>query len=1300
LPTNQSTAIVFDLLSEGEIELKEGIGSVFLNRVPIANSNVLQDAQSNYYTGTVNATGTTITTTHSLASGTKRGILIEKGYASSTTGNLSAGATTITTATSFFNEAAMRKDITEGWSGLDQKIRIVGAGPNGTDYEGYLVGYTSATQGSVLPAISTAVNGAVITFDHYSYATVGANNFTLDIACPRVSQSFRIWVGPVTNIISDDPSNTNWKFARVAFRPGTLNQSPIENIPGFTTASYGVTPGTEIKQYSSWFSANTGKLRMNKDTAVLPSGATGGPEVAVTSATLLAAGGGVATEIDEIMVTINATSLYSMRSSTQQKGGAGVSFQIIFEYNTTGSTTVYDSKRVIFGPTDTEVNAAPYWIWGGSNFAPNFNTSGNISGQYEKSTDFEFRFSIEEFKPFTNFRVVIRRVTPVNYTLDGIDYYNETSLKNVQAYINDKLSYPYSAYAAVMFDSEEFAGQFPERAYHCYGIRCEVPDNYITRRESNTGVAKYTRNSSTGADTGTYQVWTGNFRKVYCDNPVWVLRQLLIDNRFGLGNYIDASLINKWAAYAQARYCDEPVPDGFGGFEPRFTCAAYLTEPVEAYKLIKDFCTIMLAANYFLEGQLVIDGDRPKEPVYTFTKGNIVDGFFAYEGTGSKTRTNQIAVTFNDKNNFYEQEIELVDDIEGIISTGKIIQDSVQAFGASSRGQARRYGLWKLLSNKMQKEIVSFKTGENAGFIRPGDIVNIQDADRNLLRYSGRIASSTTTTVTIDKAIDLTAGFTYTLYALIDGAAAVVAESSATIGYTYLAKTAIQTGDPGSGFIIWNNATQTSSTEIRVSSFTDSTEDIGVFLASLTSGNKLIVQDRNNSSNYQQWQISGIPTVILNSYITIPVTLVSSAGTGTTGFADNAQLIFAKVYKAGDILSFISTEEAASNVTDISGNIVNVVWQPDMHLESRTVTTASGTGITTLTVSPAFSVAPQSEHIWGLVAKNSSGATLTGSAKPYKVFSISETGPGAYEIKAGEHYNLKFDLIDETFISDAPIYVTNYVSPVRNFLANIVYSSSNRESENSPAARQTDVNLSWDRPLVGADKDLKEYRITYYLFNKLEIITTTNTNYKISNIPEGSYEFTIQAVLTNNTTSTPTYTIVTVIGENDIAGKVTKLNLSKGGSFTVPLIISGANITTGGNAYTYIGASGSELNIVQAGSLILGRVYKILTLGQANFTGTISGTTLTVSAVSNGSITVGSLITGAGVTGNSIVTTFGTGTGTTGTYTLSQSSTVGTATAMISATPWTSVGAASNTIGVQFTATGAGAGLGTATEVR
>jgi len=1191
LPTNQSTAIVFDLLSEGEIELKEGIGSVFLNRVPIANSNVLQDAQSNYYTGTVNATGTTITTTHSLASGTKRGILIEKGYASSTTGNLSAGATTITTATSFFNEAAMRKDITEGWSGLDQKIRIVGAGPNGTDYEGYLVGYTSATQGSVLPAISTAVNGAVITFDHYSYATVGANNFTLDIACPRVSQSFRIWVGPVTNIISDDPSNTNWKFARVAFRPGTLNQSPIENIPGFTTASYGVTPSTEIKQYSSWFSANTGKLRMNKDTAVLPSGATGGPEVAVTSATLLAAGGGVATEIDEIMVTINATSLYSMRSSTQQKGGAGVSFQIIFEYNTTGSTTVYDSKRVIFGPTDTEVNAAPYWIWGGSNFAPNFNTSGNISGQYEKSTDFEFRFSIEEFKPFTNFRVVIRRVTPVNYTLDAIDYYNETSLKSVQAYINDKLSYPYSAYAAVMFDSEEFAGQFPERAYHCYGIRCEVPDNYITRRESNTGVAKYTRNSSTGADTGTYQVWTGNFRKVYCDNPVWVLRQLLIDNRFGLGNYIDASLINKWAAYAQARYCDELVPDGFGGFEPRFTCAAYLTEPVEAYKLIKDFCTIMLAANYFLEGQLVIDGDRPKEPVYTFTKGNIVDGFFAYEGTGSKTRTNQIAVTFNDKNNFYEQEIELVDDIEGIISTGKIIQDSVQAFGASSRGQARRYGLWKLLSNKMQKEVVSFKTGENAGFIRPGDIVNIQDADRNLLRYSGRIVSSTTTTVTIDKAIDLTAGFTYTLYALIDGAAATVAEPSVVIG-------------------------------------------------------------------------------------------------GTT-------------YKAGDILTSITTEEAASNVIDDSGNIVNVVWQPDMHLESRAVTTASGTGITTLTISPAFSVAPQSEHIWGLVAKNtSSGATLTGSAKPYKVFSIAETGPGAYEIKAGEHYNLKFDLIDETFISDAPVYVTNYVSPVRNFLANIVYSSSNRESENSPAARQTDVNLSWDRPLVGADKDLKEYRISYYLFNKLEIITTTNTNYKISNMPEGSYEFTIQAVLTNNTTSTPTYTIVTVIGENDIAGKVTKLNLSKGGSFTVPLIISGANITTGGNAYTYIGASGSELNIVQAGSLIVGRVYKILTLGQANFTGTISGTTLTVSAVSNGSITVGSLITGTGVTGNSIVTAFGTGTGTTGTYTLSQSSTVGTATAMISATPWTSVGAASNTVGVQFTATGIGAGLGTATEVR
>jgi hypothetical protein len=1185
---NQSTGIVFDLLSEGEIELKEGIASVFLNRVPIANSNVLQDAQSNYYTGTVNATGTTITATHSLASGTKRGILIERGYAASTC-TVSAGATTITTAGSFFNENAMRKDITEGWSGLDQKIRIVGAGPNGTDYEGYLVGYTSATQGNVLPAISTAVTNASITFDHYSYATVGANNFTLDVACPRVSQSFRIWVGPVTNIASDDPSNTNWKFARVSFRPGTLNQSPIENIPGFSSASYGVSSGTAITQYSTWFSANTGKLRMNKDTAVLPNGATGGPEVAVTSGQLLSAGGGVPTEIDEIMVTITAASLYSMRSSTQQKGGAGVSFQIIFEYNNTGSTTVYDSKRVMFGPTDTEVNAAPYWIWGGSNFAPSFNTSGNISGQYEKSTDFEFRFSIEEFKPFTNFRVVVRRVTPVNYTLDAINYYNETSLKSVQAYITDKLNYPYSAYAAVMFDSEEFNQGFPERAYHCYGIRCEVPDNYITRREASDGIAKYTRNSSTGADTGTYQVWGGTFRKVYCDNPVWVLRQLLIENRFGLGDWINSALINKWALYAQARYCDELVPDGFGGLEPRFICAAYLTEPVEAYKIIKDFCTIMLASHYFLEGQLVIDGDRPKEPVYTFTKGNIIDGLFAYEGTGNKTRANQVAVQFNDRSNFYEQDIELVDDIEGIVSSGKIIQDSVQAFGATSRGQARRYGLWKLLSNKMQKEVVSFKTGENAGFIRPGDVINVQDADRYALRYSGRIVSATTTTVTLDKAIDLTAGYTYTLYALIDGAAAVVGETSVVIG-------------------------------------------------------------------------------------------------GVT-------------YKAGDILTSITTEEGASNVKDDSGNFVNVVWQPDMHLEARTVTTASGTGISTLTVSSAFSAAPQSEHIWGLKAQNSNGLFLTDGVKQYKVFAIAEDSPGTYDIKAGEHYNIKFDLIDETFIADAPAYITNYVSPVRNFLGNLTYSSANRESENSPAARQIDVNLSWDKPLVGADTDFKEYKITY-VSEGIQTITTTATNYKITNMLEGTYEFSIQAVLANNTTSTPTYTVVTVVGENDIAGKVTKLNLSKGGSISVPLIVSGSSITTGGNAYTFIGASGTELNIVQAGSLIVGRVYTILTLGQANFTGTISGTTLTVSAVSSGSITVGSLITGTGVTGNSIVTAFGTGTGTTGTYTLSQSSTVGTATAMISATPWTAVGAASNTVGVQFTATGIGAGLGTATEVR
>lgn len=139
------------------------------------------------------------------------------------------------------------------------------------------------------------------------------------------------------------------------------------------------------------------------------------------------------------------------------------------------------------------------------------------------------------------------------------------------------------------------------------------------------------------------------------------------NKRYGLGKIIDPSLVDKYALYSIARYCDELVPDGKGGQEPRFTCNAYITRQTEAYKVLKDLATVFRGLTYWMDGQVIPIADVPKEPVYTFTQGNVIDGKFAYESTSDRIQKNQIRVTWNDPEANFTQRVELVEDHDDIV---------------------------------------------------------------------------------------------------------------------------------------------------------------------------------------------------------------------------------------------------------------------------------------------------------------------------------------------------------------------------------------------------------------------------------------------------------------------------------------------------------------------------------------------------------------------------------------------------------------------------------------------------------
>ena len=237
-----------------------------------------------------------------------------------------------------------------------------------------------------------------------------------------------------------------------------------------------------------------------------------------------------------------------------------------------------------------------------------------------------------------------------------------------------------------------------------------------------------------------------------------------------------------------ARYCDELVSDGKGGQEPRFTANLYLTKQADAYKVIKDIATIFRGLIYYIDGQVFSSMDAPSGPVYNFSRANVIDGQFSYEGTGSKTRVNQVIVNWVNPDSNYKAEPLIVEDRLDIVKQNKVLTQTSVAMGATSEGQALRYGRWKLWTAANQKEVVNFSTALNASFLVPGDVINIQDSARNSVRYSGRVSNTgtrNTTTIPIDSSVTINGASTYELSVLFVTPGAFATSSVTINGVAY-----------------------------------------------------------------------------------------------------------------------------------------------------------------------------------------------------------------------------------------------------------------------------------------------------------------------------------------------------------------------------------------------------------------------------------------------------------------------------------------------------------------------------------
>lgn len=349
--------------------------------------------------------------------------------------------------------------------------------------------------------------------------------------------------------------------------------------------------------------------------------------------------------------------------------------------------------------------------------------NGKASGPYQRTIRVDL-------PPATlGWNVRVRRLTP---NANSATVADTTRIVSMTEIIDAKLRYPNTAYIAISGDASQFSN-IPARSYVCFGRMIRVPSNYDPQTRAYNGI------------------WDGSFKIAWTNNPAWIVYDMIVQDRFGLGDLVDASLIDKWELYRIAQYCDQLVPDGKGGQEPRYTCTVYLQSRADAFRLMGDLASVFSGVTYWMGGAITTIADMPQDPVYTYTAANVIDGRFTYQSSARKTRFSTALVTYSDPTNSYKQVPEYVQDAAAIARYG-VQQDEFVAFGCTSQGQAHRRGLWAITTSQYETDSVVFSVGLEGLRAAPGQIIRVQDPSRAGFRQGGRISASTETKVTVDRA--------------------------------------------------------------------------------------------------------------------------------------------------------------------------------------------------------------------------------------------------------------------------------------------------------------------------------------------------------------------------------------------------------------------------------------------------------------------------------------------------------------------------------------------------------------------
>ncbi|BBM28152.1 hypothetical protein OIPHN069_46690 (plasmid) [Enterobacter hormaechei subsp. hoffmannii] len=354
----------------------------------------------------------------------------------------------------------------------------------------------------------------------------------------------------------------------------------------------------------------------------------------------------------------------------------------------------------------------------------NTSVTGKTTSGYERS------HRIDLPQAGSTWTVRLRKLTPdANSAKIG----DTMTLESYTEVIDAKLRYPNTALLYIEFDSSQFNGSIPQIACEPRGRVIRVPDTYDPETRTYSGT------------------WLGAFKWAWTDNPAWIFYDLVVSDRFGLGNRLSAANIDKWTLYQVAQYCDQPVPDGKGGSgtEPRYTCNVYVQERNDAYTVLRDFAAIFRGMTYWGGDQIVALADMPRDVDYSYTRANVVDGRFTYSGSTTNNRYTTALVSWSDPGNAYADAMEPVFEQELVARFGTN-QLEMTAIGCTRQSEANRKGRWGILTNNKDR-IVSFSVGLDGRIPQPGHIIAVADELLSGKVMGGRISAVNGRVITLDR---------------------------------------------------------------------------------------------------------------------------------------------------------------------------------------------------------------------------------------------------------------------------------------------------------------------------------------------------------------------------------------------------------------------------------------------------------------------------------------------------------------------------------------------------------------------